>query len=325
MNVSIVLDFEFFDAFSEMGSFFEHQFKPLRLVLTNRTYCADEAAERPTDGTLASSGGGVDAATLVTSGMWTHCSISDSSLKDSIYCDRLNPFNATFNFLPDYKWAWSLLPSTPASGPGALLDASSPFCFKDRVLFAGESHMRFLFDRIAADLSHANATDTILGSKHGDVPVGLYGNIEYHQSRFTLGLRNALEKFCTRALTNANNITEHFINNPKAGPALVALLQSFISRGCARRMRLVVVDMPPYPYCQPFAPSWYGCSEKRYARNNYAMQAANYWLEAELRKIAYPQLQIVSGPVSGPTIRRRIGAWRRGGSARCGIGSCLGR
>ena len=63
-----------------------------------------------------------------------------------------------------------------------------------------------------------------------------------------------------------------------------------VAPGCT--FWVTVGDMPPYPYCQSFTVS--DCVTKRYARNNYAMAAANYWLESELRKIKYPNLQLVN-------------------------------
>jgi len=200
----------------------------------------------------------------------------------------------------DYQtslYAWN------SSAP--LIESKKKWCFEDRrVIFIGESHMRYNWDLIVSNLPTENNILKTLSRHHGDATVA-GGNFSFKEAIYARGFVDPFINLCNQSLVDPRPYTvvfqpgswdstmwppQQFISNPHGGAlTLLHTIQEFATTKCDVHIRLVWVQQVPYPEenCVGL------CSTTRLARNNFAISAMNEFLHRELLKIGYPDLRIV--------------------------------
>jgi len=333
LNVTIILDYEHFDAFSERGTLYEHAWKMIRQpLIENAQYCLlahnnnnpppfPALALAPFPETLPRSHPEANNlalqladAALVTDGMWVLESpqfLADLSAQGIDYIgDRSN--NSYFQSIA-YKWEWKV--------DGGMMDRLNFVdCLAERrTIMVGESHMRYNWDSIALmDLNDEGIKNMVAGldRKHGDVNTIL---LDLEHRLFAKNMANSIDEICDkvemlqkqRKPSNTTLIVQtgmwdftfwsaqKFIEYKDSARKMLDAIAFSKIRPCSSDMQIIYVSIPPYPHCQLERsvgcpkPDRQDCIDARSGRNNYAVDAANEFIKHELLKINYPNLQYV--------------------------------
>ena len=229
LNVSITLDFEHFDAYSERGTYYEHMWTIIRHVLVNnRRFCRfpqhhnhRQHHQHQHQLTHVTPSYSLDVAIReeafrMSLGNWkkkrpdTSSTSSSSSLSASsspplaLLFDESSPQSrANFSYQESLTWEWEW------ETDGGFLDrVNFTNCLKKRnVILVGESHMRYNWDAMVMDLKDEVAREHLksLDRKHDSSEVDL---LKFEHVLFAKHLGKKIDYFCDKV--EKENFSQNF-------------------------------------------------------------------------------------------------------------------
>lgn len=283
INLSIYLDYEYYDAFAQQGSFFERQWEPMHHFILHREYCTSilsfSIKSKP-----------------ISHEKFPLYKVSKYSLGNWI---SSNPFNMS--------WTWKWLYHSDFDLQ--TFDFSKCFLSNRKIIMLGESHMRYNWDAIIYEYeTKYKNTSSIeyLTRKHQTI--SKY-NISYEFILFFKNFAKRIDNICddieldsikTMRYTivlqmGAWDISfwnlENILQNPNSLNDFLNMLEFTINRQCISSIDFIWVSNVPYPLCNNMK-TLYECKSKRLARNNYAILLLNEIIEYHLVKLLhkYPNI-----------------------------------
>ena len=301
-NITIRLDFEHFDAFSERAAYYERQFAPLQIVIADNVPLCPEAASTSTAGRemyqaknatgMVVHGDGIEAVGV---GMWVN----------SIYVANDSARSSTSSSSSDSsggdsgsKFVWRWQHAVPVIDLTACLT-------RQRVVMMGASHCRYNWDALALAAFPAEAKPVFAKLPRHHMAMKFH-QFEFQFLFFSREYAPAMRKVCDDALATKNNVTlliqpgswdstfwpaQQFIHNPESVPSMMGEIRNMMERGCGNYISFVWVQQVPYPNCLVHVPdgnahnSTDHCADERRARNNQKISLMNAYIERELRKL----------------------------------------
>lgn len=339
VGVSISLEFEHFNAYSEVGYYtdevYHPRYRPLhRPLYGNESLCwsqirnddgramnveivkYDELAWKPKSLTQSYVYNYSPKHSAIITGSWEMSTMSRSNHKpQSVYTDSsalsMSPLSIpTVNVSPEYKWRWAESSHNKLSQQdlsSAIRDALHTGNWS--IYFLGESHARYNLLHLYYEIEDVTSTVYVWGDED-------FGNLHFRWVVFIRNMNARLNSLCEAVLTDGGPVVlvmqtgtwdisrfplDHLMHSPLSSKALLKTLLSMKTRGCARLIRLVFVETPPYPACAltardgsaPVGSVNIGCRDYIEGRNNFNIQAFNAHMREMLLRVDYPGLQLV--------------------------------
>lgn len=328
--ITIILDFEHFDAFNERAAYAEKQYPYLQTTLIEKQEFCLKYIE-------SSKSGNRKLKIVVDDPAPSDIKVFHDPKFDEWILKITNEFLSTSNAITNGCWMLHTIPTSHFQFRLALKDSSSyawkwqtdfrgsdaarlpclsnisSLLSKDSAqedfYFFGESHLRYSWDYLIEQIDPSVFETVLTDRKHSN---GDFQNFHFLEIHFAVALSNAFNSWCSSSpsphssyfvlQTGTWDLTfwppSQVIENPASGHALVDSLRNILnidssSPPCSSSVSsspvFIWVDTVPYPICQSgLRPSSVegdsrACYANRMARNNYAINAVNYFYETSLQ------------------------------------------